>query len=282
MTSPKRVEDSVLSDLVFKALSHKFRRKLVFFLADAPAGFTELQEGMQCQTGTLYHHLRILGELVEQESSNRQWALTDTGWLAYRVLTTSQDDLEIPEMRKQALPALLMRVINILAPKRIFQTIENAPFHTIIEGIVLFIVFGWLLASSDLQMIVVFFDQGKMELAFGIAAVFLGWISLALVFAIISKLMTFHPRNKTEVVLIIAIVPFSMIPLALLPLIQIIGFDQPELIAILATILQIWVLVLLAHGLTVIFEIKLEKSLLVAVVTMYCLIAITTIFSAVV
>ncbi len=281
MTSPKRVEDSVLSDLVFKALAHKFRRKLVFFLADAPAGFTELQEGMQCQTGTLYHHLRILGELVEQNSNNRQWTLTDMGWLAYRVLTTSQDDLEIPEMRKQALPALLVRVINILAPKRVFQTIENAPFHTIIEGIVLFIVFGWLLASSDLQMIVVFFDQGRMELAFAVAAVFLGWISLALVFAIISKLMTSHPRNKTEVVLIIAIVPFSMIPLALLPLIQIIGFDQPELVAILATILQIWVLILLAHGLSVIFEIKLERALLVAIVTMYCLIAITTIFSAV-
>lgn len=281
MTSTQRVEDSALSDLVFKALAHEFRRKLVFFLADAPAGFTELQEGMQCQTGTLYHHLRILGELVEQNSNNRQWLLTDTGWLAYRVLTTSQNDLEIPEMRKQALPALLVRAINILAPKRVFQTVENAPFHTIIEGIVLFIVFGWLLASSDVQMIVVFFDQGRMELAFALASVFLGWISLVLVFAIISKLMTSHPRNKTEVVLIIAIVPFSMIPLALLPLIQIIGFDQPELATILATILQIWVLILLAHGLSVIFEIKLEKSLLVAIVTMYCLIAITTIFSAV-
>ncbi|MHA2232464.1 MAG: ArsR/SmtB family transcription factor, partial [Candidatus Hodarchaeales archaeon] len=110
MTSTQRIEDSNLSDLVFKALAHEFRRKLVFFLADAPAGFTELQEGMQCQTGTLYHHLRILGELVEQNSSNRQWALTDTGWLAYRVLTTSQEDLEIPEMRKQALPAPLVQV----------------------------------------------------------------------------------------------------------------------------------------------------------------------------
>ncbi len=36
MTFAQRIEDSALSDLVFKALAHEFRRKLVFFLADAP------------------------------------------------------------------------------------------------------------------------------------------------------------------------------------------------------------------------------------------------------
>jgi hypothetical protein len=282
MTSILGDKSPSLSDLVFKALAHEFRRKLVFFLAEAPAGFTELQEGMECQTGTLYHHLRILGELVEQNSDNKQWELTDTGWLAYRLLTTSQDDLEIPEMRKEAFPALFVRVVNVIAPKKIFQTVENAPYHTIIEGIVLLIVFGWLLANSDVQMIVVFFDQGAMDLTFALVSVFLGWIFLGLTLAIISRLMTSHPRNEAEAVLIIAVIPFSMIPLAILPLVQIIGLDQPEFAAVLATILQVWVLILLAQAMTVIFEIKLERSLLVAIVTMYCLMAIGGLIQAVV
>ncbi|MFX0114566.1 MAG: hypothetical protein ACFFB3_08460 [Candidatus Hodarchaeota archaeon] len=79
-----------------------------------------------------------------------------------------------------------------------------------------------------------------------------------------------------------AVIPFSMIPLSILPLVQIIGFDQPEFAAILATILQVWVLILLAQALTVIFEIKLERSLLIAIVTMYCLMAIGGVVQAVV
>ncbi len=264
--------EETMTTAVFKALAHEFRRKLLIFLADAPAGFTELQQELACQTGTLYHHLRILGDLVVQDTE-KQWGLTDTGWLAYRVLTTTQEDFDISEFRKQALPTPIIRVINVIAPKRLFQIVENSPYHTIVEAIVLFLIFGYLLANSEVKMIGFFFDQEALDLIFAIVSVFVGWISLAVILSVVSKIMTSHPRDEMEIVLIFAIVPFSMIPLVLLPIIQIIGFNEPEFTTILATVLQLWVLILLTQALSVIFEIKIEKALLVGIVTMYILIA---------
>lgn len=72
-------------DVIFKALAHPVRRRILLFLAQhGPASHKELSQ-IEPKPGPLYHHLRLLGPLVAKDEQRRYY-LTELGWKAVELL----------------------------------------------------------------------------------------------------------------------------------------------------------------------------------------------------
>lgn len=64
---------------VYMILSHPIRRRILTYLdQNHQITFTILSKEWKYATGTIYHHLKLLGELIEQ-TPNQEYVLTDLG-----------------------------------------------------------------------------------------------------------------------------------------------------------------------------------------------------------
>ncbi len=53
---------------VYSALGHPLRKKIVVILGEKQrAGFKDLKDALSVSVGTLYLHLEMLGDLIEQD-----------------------------------------------------------------------------------------------------------------------------------------------------------------------------------------------------------------------
>ncbi|MFQ5711438.1 MAG: PH domain-containing protein [Candidatus Geothermarchaeales archaeon] len=74
---------------IYSALAHPLRQRLIRALArDGKLTFTQMLEEGRVEPGTLGHHLRKLGDLVEQDRE-KSYRLTKEGYLAYKILEKS-------------------------------------------------------------------------------------------------------------------------------------------------------------------------------------------------
>jgi DNA-binding HxlR family transcriptional regulator len=65
--------------MLFEAISHPMRIKMLFILQERPLGFAELKRNVGISSsGNLQHHIRKLSTLVETNSSG-EYILTDQG-----------------------------------------------------------------------------------------------------------------------------------------------------------------------------------------------------------
>ncbi|TFF98746.1 MAG: ArsR family transcriptional regulator [Promethearchaeota archaeon] len=73
-------------DKFYSALGHDLRRKMIIAIGeDECSSFTRLKKALNVSTGTIYHHLDALSELIEQKE-DKKYYLTDLGLLAFNYL----------------------------------------------------------------------------------------------------------------------------------------------------------------------------------------------------
>ena len=78
----------------YYALSHEIRRKILKIIGDNEfSSFTNLKRILKVSTGTIYHHLDSLSQLIHQKK-NKKYYLTDLGIHAYNSL---KENIEIME-----------------------------------------------------------------------------------------------------------------------------------------------------------------------------------------
>ena len=122
---------------IFKALSHPLRQDIIHILAERQQiggiGFTALQNELNqgssrkkpVQVGTIYHHIGLLGDLLNQNDESKSWTLSERGLFAINLLTSSQDRNQFLTQGdlKQRSPFSL--IWEILAPPSIFFFIKK-------------------------------------------------------------------------------------------------------------------------------------------------------------
>jgi len=112
--------DPELSKLLV-ALGHEKRRRIVLLLAErGPLSVTELKREMRISTGSLYHNISLLGELVGQ-GADRKYALTEKGARANQLL----NDGLLSEPR-EPLGGRLSSLVNLLLPRWIFLSLAES------------------------------------------------------------------------------------------------------------------------------------------------------------
>ncbi|MFW9946978.1 MAG: winged helix-turn-helix domain-containing protein, partial [Candidatus Odinarchaeota archaeon] len=67
----------------YYALGHDLRRKIIKIIGDNEfSSFTTLKKELKVSTGTIYHHLDALSQLIEQRK-DKKYYLTELGQHAY-------------------------------------------------------------------------------------------------------------------------------------------------------------------------------------------------------
>ncbi|MEM3647585.1 MAG: hypothetical protein QW506_00300 [Thermoproteota archaeon] len=102
---------------VISALSYGKRRTLIIRLGEAgPMSIKELKKDLGLSTGSLYHNLLALGELVEQKG-DKKYALSEQGMKVYLALKSGL----IPPSSSVEMP----RVFEAIVPVRFFTEIPS-------------------------------------------------------------------------------------------------------------------------------------------------------------
>ena len=142
---------------------------MILILADRQIdgiGFTALQKELNrsqtrtksVQVGTIYHHIGLLGDLIAQNEKSKSWTLSDRGWFAFNLLTTSQDRDEFlsrGDLERASFVSLLFRII---APPRLFFLIKKSLILFIGWQILFFLLFSFITAQAELVLVFVFFS----------------------------------------------------------------------------------------------------------------------------
>lgn len=136
--------------MLFEAISHPMRIKMLFILQEQPMGFSELKRKLGISSsGNLQHHIRKLSTLVETNSSG-EYILTDQGKESIvainavrNIQNRHRDDSKIMTfITTLVFYALYINVQFILHPLNPFVSIEVAA-AALVFAPVFYIVYSW-------------------------------------------------------------------------------------------------------------------------------------------
>ncbi len=120
---------------IFKALSHPKRREILKFIAQrGSVSYSELTE-IEQKSGVLYHHLRLLGDLIYQDK-NKLYRLTEKGQKAYEFLETFF--LEPSEKS----------IHTFLTPRPFIEKLEGKAYTFILMTLLFLTSFTWSLQDE--------------------------------------------------------------------------------------------------------------------------------------
>ncbi|MBN2336709.1 helix-turn-helix transcriptional regulator [Candidatus Bathyarchaeota archaeon] len=112
---------------IFKALRHRLRRDVLYFLSAGPATYSEMLDSFGVESGLLAYHLRNMGGLVKKDGEGR-YTLTALGEEALRFIEKEQQSEEKPSDRYHRIavaPALFLVVIILAFLGSAYSNMEH-------------------------------------------------------------------------------------------------------------------------------------------------------------
>ncbi|MFX1282949.1 MAG: ArsR/SmtB family transcription factor [Promethearchaeota archaeon] len=288
--------DENLTD-IFKALSHPLRQDIISILAERQQmegiGFTALQNELNqdqsrskpVQVGTIYHHIGLLGDLVNQSEESKSWILSERGWFAFNLLKSSQDRNQFLTRGdlKRASPFSI--VWQIFAPPRLFFFAKKSIALFFGWQILFFLLFAFITAQADLVLIFVFYSTSntQKDVLLSLSSIMLSWSIFTLLVLVLSKQLLRKKRLTLEDIVTIAIfLGISLLPLGLLPLlviVNVINLTQSFIPLALAILLQFWVIFLAARAISVQFFVRMERAGIISLISIYIMVLLGVLLS---
>jgi len=272
--------DSTLDqeDKFYLSLGHEIRRKIIKYLGiHQIAGFTELKQESQASTGTVYHHLDVLSEMISQ-NEKKKYILSPLGIRAYKFLTQNLETLEKvkndkeKEIKQHSTKFDIEKYLLLGSLTQIMSKNEKKGFI-----VTLCIVFANALCCSlfDIQAYLFFYLPSpavSSELIPWLKPLeFLGFIVGFSILFILCELLCwlfFQKRENWKGFLQILGIPYipMLCYLLLFGLLQNIpGFLNSIPNKILMILFQIWSMLLLAKIISQTKFLKFERGLIIAI-----------------
>jgi len=272
---------------IFKALSHPLRQEIIEILANyQQIGYTNLQIELNrdptkkkiVQVGTIYHHIGLLGDLVIQNENTKTWSLSDRGWIAHNLLTNSQNGKTYLEKGDQFKPTFLTFIWKIFAPSKLFLIAKESLILFTGWLIIFLAFFGFITSDTGLILVFVFFNEGNptKQIWISLGSIILSWITFTLLILLLSKKMI--PSRRIvfqDLITLFVFLGIALLPLTIFPIIMKIGLftlNQKIFPLTLATLLQLWVILLTARGLSVLFFIRMDQAGLISLIATYLMV----------
>ena len=261
----------------YYALGHELRRKIIKIIGDNEfSSFTLLKKELGVSTGTIYHHLDTLSELIEQKE-DKKYYLKELGVHAYNSL---KDDIELIREKGFAIREFKSPFLRRLTSKRFIQFKKEDRIYAILISIGILIIGTILSRLNQLYPLLLFFietNENNLELNFQILLILSFLLNFIIYFIIIEGISRlFYNKNENTVIFFIsfAIVFFPMILYLLLHYIFVYSeiFDISFinfLDKVLMIILQVWSLWLLSYSMSVKKGLKIETTLIVSLLLHY-------------
>ena len=262
----------------YSALGHDIRRQILRLIGSGEnVGFSNIKNETKMSTGTIYHHLEVLSDLIHQ-NLKKKYQLTELGEKAYLFLTQNQGTGDLPQ---RLLPPKFRKAI-FLTPLSNLMT--KSPKWARIFTFGLVITIGLLCALFEIPAYLFYFSSQPMPdlfingnfwlIRFGIfLSVLAGFGIITLLVEILVRFL-YHRNIVGAKLLNVMGIPYLPI---LFYVSLIVGMKSlstlPSWLTILINILfislQIWAMILLASIISIIKEVNYERGLLIAIFINY-------------
>ncbi len=249
-------------DEIFIILSHPLRRKILSELYyNGSLKYKQMAE-WGVSTGTLYHHLKTLGGLIEQSSQN--YRLTEIGkevcaWF----LKDPSGMIKIKKINSQI----------FLTQNLIFHATKNS-YLTSIFGLIAIIVGIFLANQLNLIIVGFFIIPNILSMTFMNLALFTGTIGFIFMYSII--LGTIKEYKKTFAIAIISILP-SYITIIIIFLLYFYLTFSLSLISwvVISIFSQIFFMFINSSALIIINGFNTDRAIIVSLLASYTFLFIT-------
>ena len=109
----------------YYALGHEIRRRIIKIIGDSNVStFTLLKKELKVSTGTIYHHLETLTNLIEQRN-DKKYYLTELGVYAYNSLKDNIETIKSPDFAHRELKSPILRKLMWLTSQRFIQFVKE-------------------------------------------------------------------------------------------------------------------------------------------------------------
>lgn len=272
----KKKEVDIESSFYY-ALSHKIRRKIIKIIGDNEfTSFTHLKNELDVSTGTIYHHLETLSDLIEQKQ-NKKYYLKELGTYAYQSL---KDNIETIKAPHREFKSQFFNKLMVVTAKRFIIFNKNDRIYTLLISIgiiVLGTIFCLLNGFTSFFLFFIDINIENLDLVFQIlinASFILNLFAFFIIVEIISRIFYKKNENSLNFLASFALIQFPMIIYLIIHFIfeftavnslNVVNFiDQ-----ILMIIFQAWSLWLLSYSLSAKKGLKIESSLIVSLLLHY-------------
>ncbi|MBA7536523.1 hypothetical protein ES705_28787 [subsurface metagenome] len=260
----------------YYALGHGIRRKIIKIIGDNEyTSFTYLKKELGVSTGTIYHHLETLSELIEQKE-DKKYYLKELGVYAYNSL---KDNIETIKTPQRAFKSPILKRLMVLTSKR-FIFNKKDRIYTILISVVIIIlgtIFSNLNSFNSFLLFFIDTNQDNLLLLSQILinlSFILNFFAFFIIVDSISRIFYKKNENSLNFLISFALIQFPMIIYLILHFI----FEYAALITInifnfidkiLMIIFQVWSLWLLSYSLSVKKGIKIENCLIISLLLHY-------------
>jgi DNA-binding transcriptional ArsR family regulator len=261
----------------YALLKDPTRRRILEILgSQGKIGFKELREALGVGVGTVYYHLDMLSDFIEQDKQ-RKYQLNARGQMLYRVLK----DGNVPASL-QISEALSHRAAKWLFLSPIFaMTAEPLRFLPI--SALIMVLGAWGAAAAKLEPALLFYFEGSTRSPTNISALFIfNWIGLFLFAETLAIALFRRVGNDLQLFTCIglAALPMAVYPylyLAAPSFLEALALSSWELLKTLRysvlVVLQVWSILLISAAICYGKGLRLDKGILISLTATYVNIA---------
>ena len=245
------------------------------------SSFTNLKTELKVSTGTIYHHLDTLSQLIEQRD-DKKYYLTDLGNHAYSSLKNNVSSIASPGRTIRDSSSLLLKGLLHVTPKRFINYDKANRIYTIILSISVLALGAIFCGLSGLYPVFLFFGESIqnveiMELFQQILFSIFFILNYLLFSGIIEGIIRLIFKNKENYKQFFIVFPLIFLPINIYLILHFIflvsGLLSLPVVAviniILLILLQAWSLWILTYILNTIKGVKIEYSLIIALLLHY-------------
>ncbi|TFG29362.1 MAG: hypothetical protein EU532_03230 [Promethearchaeota archaeon] len=266
----------------YYALSHEIRRKILKIIGDNEfSSFTNLKRILKVSTGTIYHHLDSLSQLIQQKK-NKKYYLTDLGIHAYNSLKENIEIMESIDFSNREYGSPLIKFLFALTPIKFFSFKDKDKTYNIIISMVVLIIGTILCGLNGFFSFLLFFiktPENIYQLSL-ISHLFLGVffiLNFLIYFFLVEVCCRIFYRKKDNTLNFFLSFPVILYPMVIYLFIHFILLSteliQISVISFIDTVFliffQILSLWLLTYNLKVTKGLKIERGLIIALLLHY-------------
>ncbi|MGQ4892809.1 MAG: hypothetical protein ACP6IP_10035 [Candidatus Njordarchaeia archaeon] len=247
------MNDSLAEDKLFKALGHPTRRKILRYIGKhGEASYTELSM-IEPKSGVLYHHLRILGDLVYQDK-NKLYKLTDKGYKALEFL-----DSFFLEPKESS-------IHTFLTPRKFFERIEDIRTEFAVIAVFLASTFFWINTNDHILVFLLYVPMSTSSLLLPpVAVAIISWFFSSILLLGLTKYV-YNRGGSFFQLLSLTAIPFTLMDL--IPLFYQITENYIARLVVFVVI-QLYSMLLVIAALSVVARISLRRSGLLVITLHY-------------
>jgi hypothetical protein len=260
----------------YGALGHKIRRVIIKYIGDHQiAGFSNLKKETQSSTGTIYHHLDVLKNLITQ-NSKKKYYLTSLGIHAYKFLNQNLDTIESVKVHEDIIDSPKDNPYrDNLTFKRLYQFIINNPKKGVFLSPTIILLISLFSALIEVQAYLFFFipiepteelSGLNLKLLTFFSNIF-GFLILFLTTELLCRFI-FNKKENWQGLLNVLGIPYipMLFYLAIIGVLMIIDIDNfMIIIRILLILFQVWSMILLSFSISLTKYIRFERGLILSI-----------------